>query len=119
MNVLNLDALSEVHRSITLKGITYPVEEMTVENFILTSKEAEELDKNKDLTMRDMVEATVRIIERSVPTIPKEELLKLNLQKLTMISKFLRGDAEEEAKKSLESEQAQAAEVGAEGEQKN
>ena len=96
MNVLNLDELATITRTITLGGVAHPVEDLTVEGFIATSKEAKELESNEGRTLSDMVIATIRIIRRSVPTLSEEALNKLTLEKLTLVSKFLRGELEKD-----------------------
>ena len=107
MKILNLDALAAPKRTLTLGGVTYDVEEMTVENFIETTRIAEELETKGDkLTFADQIGATIGMIKRSVPDITEQQLRKLNLEQLTMVSKFLRGelDSETEAVESVEGE---------------
>lgn len=90
MKTLNLDALAKTNRTITLGGKEYVVEEMTVENFIETTKAAEKLGDNA--TFIEQMEAAIEMILRSVPTIERDVLKKLSLEQLTTIVKFVRGD---------------------------
>lgn len=103
MKVLNLDALAPAKRTLTLNGKTHAIEEMTVENFIATTKEAEDLEKKGgEVTFADQIEATIGMILRSIPTLPREELRRLSIEQLSVISKFLRGemDGDEETESS-------------------
>lgn len=108
--VLDLDKFGgDAERTITILGKTYPVEEMTVENFIQTTKDAERLEADKEATYADQLVSTIAMIQRSVPSISAEELQKLSLTKMGVIVKFLNGDMDEELEKAAE---AQAAEAG-------
>lgn len=95
MKVLNLDALAKVERTVTIGGVKYDVEEMTVENFIETTKAAERLSV-PGITPAEQVEETVKMIQRSLPKCPEEKLRKLNLEQLAVVSKFLRNELDEE-----------------------
>jgi hypothetical protein len=90
MKTLNLDALVKTNRTITLGGREYAVEEMTVENFIETTKAAEKL--GSDASLADQMEAAIEMTMRSVPAIERDTLKKLSLDQLTTIVQFLRGD---------------------------
>lgn len=94
MKFLNLDELAKTNRTITLAGEQHEVVEMTVENFIETTKAAEKLEK-ADPTFGDQMEASIDMIVRSVPTLDAPTLRKLSLEQLTMVLKFLRGDLDE------------------------
>lgn len=95
MKVLNLDVFAKANRTITLAGKTYQVVEMTVENFIETTKAAEKL--GSDASFVQQVEATILMIERSVPELDSAILKQLSLEQLTTIIKFVRGDLDEVA----------------------
>lgn len=94
MKTLNLDSLAKVERSITIGGKDYPVEDMTVENFIATTKDAESL--GKDAAFIDQLEASVRMIRRSIPSIEESLLRTLTLEKLLTVVRFVRGDMDRE-----------------------
>jgi hypothetical protein len=90
MKILNLDKLNtNEQRKLVIGNVSYPVEEMTVENFIATTKAAEDI---KDDSLAVQIEATVDMICRSVPTIDSAILKKLSLDQLNMIVAFVRGD---------------------------
>lgn len=95
MKTLNIEALAATNRTLTIGGKEYPVVEMTVENFIETTKAAEKLGTNP--TYMEQVEATIEMIMRSVPSLSREVLLKLSLEHLSTIVKFIRGDMDEQA----------------------
>lgn len=90
MKTLNLDALAKSNRTLTLNGKTHDVLEMTVENFIETTKAADELGEDASISVQ--MEATIKMISRSVPTVESTELRKLTLEQLTTIVKYVRGD---------------------------
>lgn len=92
MKTLNLDSLAKTERTLTLGGETYPVIEMTVENFIQTTRQAQKLEEEGKTTFADQIEATVEMISRSVPKCPVEKLRALSIDQLITVSKFLRGE---------------------------
>ena len=104
MKTLNLDALATVTRTLTIGGKTYDVHEMTVENFIETTKDAERLEKQEDLSIPEQMEATIKMIQRSVPDCPIEVLRKMTLEQLSLVSRFLRGEMDDEKPAGAEAE---------------
>ena len=112
MKVLNLDKLAKKEgRELVIFGKTYPVDGMTVANFIETTRVAETLAGETSLVKQ--VEATIDMIARSVPAINKAELAKLELTQLQAIVSFIRGDEVE----GVEQREA-AADEGSDGEKK-
>lgn len=112
MKVLNLDKLAKKEgRELVIFGKTYSVDGMTVANFIETTRTAESLAGESSLVKQ--VEATIEMIARSVPSIEKSELAKLELAQLQAIVKFIRGDEVE----GVEQREAAAGE-GSEGAKK-
>lgn len=91
IKILNLDTLptKAPKRQVTLGGVSYDVQEMSVEDFIETNLAAERLEGNTDpkAQMAEMV-ASVR---RAVPTVPESELNKLPLEKMGVLVGFIRG----------------------------
>lgn len=89
--VLDLDKFGEdAGRTLTIGGVAYPVIEMTVDNFIETTKEAARLEK-EGASMAEQIDAMVSMISRSIPTVPETELRKLSLIKLGIVVNFLQG----------------------------
>lgn len=111
--VLNLDALSAApsERELVIGGKTYPIPKMTVDNFIETTRAAERLEKSDSLA--EQIEATVQMIMRAVPGVPREALGGYSLEILGKIAAFVRGDDLEEATEALAA--AQEAEKGEAG----
>jgi len=100
--ILNIDTLVSDQRSIVLGGVDHEVLEMSVENFIATTKQATKL-QNENAALTDQVESAVDLIIRSVPTAPRDLLLKTPLRHLQTIVGFVRGDdVQEEAVKAEE-----------------
>ena len=110
MKILNLDKLAKKEgRELVIFGKTYAVDGMTVANFIETTRAAEALAGETSLVKQ--VEATIEMISRSVPSIEKAELQKLELPQLQAIVAFIRGDDVE----GVESSEKDAAGEGGEG----
>lgn len=112
--ILNLSKLDTKEvRELVIDGEAHPIAEMTVSNFIETSRVAERI---ADAPLCVQVEATVDMVVRSVPTVSREALMKQSLSNLNMIAAFVRGDDV-----GVESEDAsQESETpAAEGEAKN
>lgn len=92
--ILNIDSLATTPRVLHLGGTEYPIDELTVENFIATTKEAEKLKDEKSQAVQ--MEATVDMIVRSIPGVPREKLLKLSLDNLLTIVRFVQGSLEDD-----------------------
>ncbi len=87
--ILNIDSFAKDERSVKLGGVEYPIVEMTVENFIETSKQAAALE---EATLVEQIEATIVMIMRSIPTVPEATLRAIKLEHLQTIIAFIRGD---------------------------
>lgn len=91
MKVLNIDKLTTHEgRELVIFGKAHKVDGMTVANFIETTRTAEALAKEPSLVKQ--VEATIDMIARSVPTVDRADLAKLELPQLQAIVAFIRGD---------------------------
>ena len=106
MKVLNLDKIADERdrREIHLGGKTYVVEPISVDNYIETTLAAEAL--GDDATAVQQIEATVKMIQRSVPTIEERLLRRLSLEQLRVLVAFVRGEDND----AEEAQAAQAAE---------
>ena len=113
--ILNLDDLSSKpsERELVIKGVSYPIPKMTVDNFIETTLAAERLEKSESLA--EQIEATVQMIMRAVPGVPREALGGYSLEILGKIAAFVRGDDVDGAEEKLAEAKAAAA-AAAEGE---
>lgn len=95
--VLNIDSIQKpVSRELSLGGTKYAVKDMTVENFIETTKHSEELSAKK-AGAREQLEATISMICRFIPDLPKELLQPLSLEQLGTIVAFVQGDFDPDA----------------------
>ena len=95
MKVLNLDKLATKQgRKLVIAGVSYPIEEMTVSNFIETTKAAERI---ANAPVAEQIEATIEMVLRSVPTLSQDVLKGMSLDTLQVIVSFVRGDEVEEA----------------------
>lgn len=89
--ILNLDKLAPKEtRELQLGGVTYLVREMSVEDFIETSRMAETLAN--ETSFEKQMEASFVLIKRSIPDIDMSLLRGLNLEQLAALSKFARGE---------------------------
>ena len=94
--VLNIDALQKEERTITLQGASYPMKEISVEDFLKLNdliNEANEIAKTSDDPNSVGVERVKFLIESirvSFPTCPKSALHACTFPELTAISDFAR-----------------------------
>jgi hypothetical protein len=98
IKILNLDTLptKAPQRQITLGGVSYDVREMNVEDFIETNLAAERLEGVTDpkIQLAEMIAS----IKRAVPDVPEDTLNKLPLEKLGVLTAFIRGMFDPDAK---------------------
>lgn len=93
--LLNLDTLGKEPRTLVIDGVEHVVEDMSVENFIKTTKVAEQLAES-NAPLSEQVAAASDLIHRAVPTLSVERLSKLPVRHLQTIVAFVRGDEVEE-----------------------
>lgn len=95
--ILNLDVLSAKaqQRTLVLNGVTYAVKDMSVENFIETTRTAQRLLK-EEANLADRVEASIEMIKRSIPAFTDEVLRAQPLETLSKIVSFVRGEDDED-----------------------
>lgn len=94
--ILNIDSLapSAEARVLNIDGVSYPIEEMSVEIFLETTQLAEDLVGK---SIGEQVKATIDLIVKLVPSLPREKLVKYKLAVLSRIAAFVRGEDEPEA----------------------
>lgn len=102
--ILNLDALAKrvEEREVVIGGVSYAVPDMTVENFVETSRAASKLEADETATVADQIEAAVDMVARCIPSAPRDVLVKLSLTQLNTISAFIRGEDVEKAEAAAE-----------------
>lgn len=90
--ILNLDQFSTTtDRILKIKGVDYPIDEMTVANFIETTRTVQKLSSD-DASIADQIEATIDAICRCVPSLPRKTIEGYSLEVLKKISEFVRGE---------------------------
>lgn len=100
MKVLNLDGFAQVKRQLELKGVSYDVLETSIQQFIDNLAAAEALESEGEKTPETLsrqVRVSVDAILESVPTMPRDQLMKLPTEALTAIMKFIRGELDPQA----------------------
>lgn len=92
--LLNLNELSgKEKREVQIGAKTYSIKEMSVEDFIETTRIAEEMEK--ETSYAKQISATVGLIKRAIPDISDDVLMNLSLDQLRGLTAFIRGvDAE-------------------------
>jgi hypothetical protein len=94
--ILNLDALpptpEEAKREIQIGGVTHPILDMSVNDFIATTREAMSMAQDENATVADHMEVTIRMITRMVPTLTAADLGGYKLKQLSAIASFVRGE---------------------------
>ena len=91
LKVLNVDTLIKPSRTLVLGGEEHVVNEMSVENFLETTAALDEIEQ-AGFSLSKQVEKTVDMILRSVPSAPRELLIKVPMTSLQDIVAFVRGD---------------------------
>lgn len=96
--ILNLDGFASKaeRRFLKIGDTSYAVEEMTVGNFIETTKAAEKLEKAGG-NYAEQFELSVDMVLRSIPAISRDILQKFSLHQLQAVISFVRGDDVPEA----------------------
>ncbi|TDW20403.1 hypothetical protein EV128_12533 [Rhizobium azibense] len=107
---LDLDAIeSPVDFTIKLNGKEHKVVETNVSDFIATARAIESLSVGASVEKE--LEVSLSIIQRTLPTIPEEELRKLKLSQLHKIRDFVmtaNGEKAEEVKPAGEGAEGNA-----------
>lgn len=89
--LLNLNQLAAKEvREVQIGEVTYSIKEMSVEDFIETTKVAEEMES--EASYAKQLEATVKLIKRSIPEIDASVLMGLSLEQLRGLTAFIRGE---------------------------
>ena len=100
MKILNIDTFAQVKRQISMAGVLHDVREVSVQQFINSLKAAEELEaanQGAPETLSQQVENSVNSICDSIPSIPREVLLKQPIEALHAIMQFIRGEFDPDA----------------------
>lgn len=109
--LLNLNQLSAKEtREVQIGDQTYVVKEMSVEDFIETTRVAEAMES--ETSYAKQLSATIELIQRSIPTIQTSVLLGLSLEQLKGLAAFTRGESPEAIVGAHEAQDAGQAEAG-------
>lgn len=99
---LDLDGLAPAAKfSIRLNGKTHEMKEMTVEDFVWATKEADSRVEAAGENMGAVAEAMVDVLHRQFPTVERKEFMALDLDKLSALLKFTRDLAEDGAEETV------------------
>lgn len=88
--ILNIDSLKKEERIITLQGVSYPMKDMSVGDFIKVNQMAEAADAKENPTNSDRVTFLVESVAISFPTCPKEVLFDCSFEEINAIAAFAR-----------------------------
>jgi hypothetical protein len=89
--LLNLNQLSPKEtREVQIGDRVYAIKEMSVEDFIETTKVAEAMET--ETSYAKQLHATIGLVKRSVPDIEESLLLRLSLEQLRALTAFVRGE---------------------------
>lgn len=104
MEILNLDELAIVKKSITLDKVTYAIREMNVDDFIQSSAEAKRLEKQTESDAATDIEANIVHLHRVIPDLPAGRIRTLNFPQLTALIRFVNGQIVEAGAPASEGE---------------
>jgi hypothetical protein len=100
MKILNIDTFAKVDRQITLGGVTFAVEEPTLQQFIDNLKAAEDLEKSTKagatVPLSKSFDIAVETIKQSIPTMDEQIIRSLKVPAVTAILQFIRGELDPE-----------------------
>jgi hypothetical protein len=98
---LNLDEVAAPQKTVKIAGNEYQVIDMTVENFIETTRLSQ---SGIEVTADVQFEQAVKMLSRYIPDAPEAVLRGLTFQKLEVLMKFVTGEleAEQKAKEQVE-----------------
>jgi hypothetical protein len=109
--LLNLNQLSAKEvREVQIGEKTYVVKEMSVEDFIETTRVAEAMEN--ETSYAKQLSATIELIQRSIPAIDTPVLLSLSLEQLKGLAAFTRGESPESIVGAHEAQSEGQAEAG-------
>lgn len=107
---LDLDAIApKVAFKIRLDGEDHFMKEMSVEDFVWATNEAQkQLDNYDNMTPKEMVESMIAVLSRQFPTVKEKQFKDMGLEKMRRLMEFTRELAAEGAEETI----AKAADEG-------
>ena len=92
--LLNLNELSgKERRQVAIGETTYDIKEMSVEDFIETTRVAEAMQNETSYAVQ--LAETCKLIKRAIPNIEDKVLMGLSLDQLRGLTAFIRGETPE------------------------
>lgn len=91
---LNLDEIAAPEKTVKIGGKEYQVLDMTVENFIETTRATQ---SGKEATPDEQFEQAVKMLNRYIPDAPVDTFKRLTFEKLNVLMKFVTGELETDA----------------------
>lgn len=89
--LLNLNQLSPKEgRVVQIGDKEYAIKEMSVEDFIETTKVAEAMEK--ETSYAKQLAETVKLVKRSIPDVDVSALMGLSIEQLRALTGFIRGE---------------------------
>ena len=89
--LLNLNQLSPKEiRQVQIGEKSYAIKEMSVEDFIETTRVAESMENESSYAKQ--LQATMGLIKRAIPDIDESTLMNLSLEQLKALTGFIRGE---------------------------
>lgn len=94
MKILNIDAFSKPTQQISFGGVSYVVEEPSLQDFIDSLKASEELEAGnvKEVPLAESFEKAIAAISKAIPTLPIELIKTFKVPAMTAVLQFIRGD---------------------------
>lgn len=109
--LLNLNQLNAKEtREVQIGERVYAIKEMSVEDFIETTRVAEQMEA--ETSYAKQIAATVELIQRSIPTIDRIVLMTLSLEQLRALTAFIRGEDAEKIIAAATEEASSEGETG-------
>ncbi|WP_028449706.1 hypothetical protein [Chitinibacter tainanensis] len=114
MELLNIDELMPPERYLRFKGVNYEVKSFTLADFLRGKQEG---DRLQEVAMtgdtKSMIEEMIKVVQKSVPSMPIDVLESMTLNELTIVTQFVRGVTVEELEAQIKADVSEDQEQGA------
>lgn len=104
MKILNLDSFVSVQRRVTLKGKSYDVRQLSVQQFIDSLDAAEKAEaegadttKPEDMRLSAQLKLMIPAIQQGIPDLPAKVIGDLPIEAMTQLLAFVRGELDDGA----------------------
>lgn len=92
MNLLNLDELAPVLKTVVFKGVKHEIKELGVGAFLEAYAQSKTLGTKDDVAAN--LEDTITQIRRVIPSLPEAELREMSFEQLFTLVRFVNGTLE-------------------------